>query len=223
MGAGSAASALVHFVTSHGLISEDARGKNESESQGTGLLLGGRPEILVSTRAVLDSPILGHGSWAKDPKYQEMLSDMLIEQGQRGNLQEMEMSSSNGMIPAHSHLMGAWVNAGILGAVFWAFIFWRVIKGIVQVTVLRPPLAPVYAYLLVELSWDILFSPFGSTLRMYESIVIVIMMDLLDSAPHLVRAWPSLRKRAWRRQPFRGHIPSTVPHLPSKNYHSRPI
>jgi hypothetical protein len=212
--AGSAASALVHFVTSRGLISEEAREKNESQSQGTGLLLGGRPEILISSRAVLDSPILGHGSWAKDPKYQEMLSDMMVEQGHPGNLGEMEKSSLNGLIPAHSHLMGSWVDAGILGAVFWSFILWLVIKGIVRVTVLRPPLAPISAYLLVEYSWAILFSPFGSTMRMYESMVIVIMMDLLDSAPHLVRALPPFRKRAWRRRPFRGHIPAAVPHLP---------
>jgi hypothetical protein len=216
--AGSGASALVHFVTSRGLISEEGRKKNESQAQGTGLLLGARPEIQISVRAVFDSPILGHGSWAKEPKYQEMLSDMMVEQGQPGNLGEMEVSSAYGLIPSHSHLMGAWVSAGILGAVFWAFIFWLVIKGIVRVTVLRPPLAPVYAYLLVEFSWAILFSPFGSTLRMYESMVMVIMMDLLGSAPHLVRALPPLRKRAWRRQPFRGRIPSAVPHLPKGRF-----
>ena len=212
--AGSAASALVHFVTSHGLISEEAREKNESESQGSGLLLGGRPEILVSARAVLDSPILGHGSWAKDPKYQEMLSDMMVEQGKQGNLGEMERSSVNGLIPAHSHLMGSWVDAGILGAIIWVYIFWLVIQGMVRVTVLRPPLAPIYAYLLVEYCWAILFSPFGSTMRLYESMVIVIMLDLLDSAPHLARTLVPLRMRPWRRQPFRSRIPSAVPHLP---------
>ena len=61
-------------------------------------------------------------------------------------------------------------------------------------------LAPLYAFLLVEYSWAILFSPFGSSLRMYESMVIVIMLDLLDSAPHLVSALARLRKRPWRRQ-----------------------
>ena len=102
-------------------------------------MLGGRPEILVSSRAVLDSPILGHGSWAKDFKYNEMLNDLLIEQGKRENyLQDLD-PDWRGLIPVHSHLMGAWVWAGILGAIFWAYIFWLVIKGIVRVSILRPP------------------------------------------------------------------------------------
>jgi hypothetical protein len=185
VGAGWAASALVHFVTSRGLISEEAREKNESQSQGTGLLLGGRPEILVSARAVLDSPILGHGSWAKDSKYQEMLSDMMIEQGQPGNLALMERSALNGIIPAHSHLMGAWVSAGILGAVFWAYIFWLVIKGIIRVTTLLPPSAPLYAFMLQGALWDILFSPFGANLRIQDSFVILIILDLLETKPAL--------------------------------------
>jgi hypothetical protein len=213
-GASWASSALVHFVTSRGLISEEAREKNEYESQGSGLLLGGRPEILVSARAVLDSPILGHGSWAKDPKYQEMLSDMMVEQGKQGNLGDMERSSVNGLIPAHSHLMGSWVDAGILGAIIWAYMFWLVIQGMVRVNAVRPPMSPIYAFLLVEYSWAILFSPFGSTMRLYESMVIVIMLDLLDSTPHLVRTLVPLRMRVWRRQPFHGRIPSAVPHLP---------
>ena len=137
IGAGLAASALVHLATSAGFVSEGAQAKNEEQSGGGigGILLKGRPEILVSSRAVMESPILGHGSWAKDYKYEEMLSDMQVEQGMQANLQDAE-ANSGGQIPAHSHLMNAWVWAGFLGAVFWIFILWLVIKGIVRVTIL---------------------------------------------------------------------------------------
>jgi hypothetical protein len=198
----------VHLATSAGLVGEEAQAKNEAQTTGGGILLGGRPEIQVSSRAVMESPILGHGSWAKDKKYEEMLSDIMVERGMRGNLREVE-GLTEGLIPTHSHLMGAWVWAGILGAVFWAYLFWLVIRGIVCISILRPSMAPIYAYLLVEYVWSILFSPFGSTLRIYESLVIVIMLDLLDSASRFVSALARLRKRPWRRQVFHGRL--TVP------------
>lgn len=176
-----AASSLVHWVTSAGLIGEEAQAKNEEEAQGSGLLLGARPEILVSSRAVMESPLLGHGSWAIDYRYVEMLNDILVEEGKEGNLEELE-EASGGLIPAHSHLMGAWVSAGVLGAVFWTLLLWWVIRAIIQVGILRPPLAPLYAEMLVNYFWAILFSPFGSTLRVEESLLIIVMLDLL-SAP----------------------------------------
>ena len=44
--------------------------KYEQESAGYyGVLLGGRPELLAELPAVYDSPILGHGSWAREPLY----------------------------------------------------------------------------------------------------------------------------------------------------------
>src|SRR5206468_4091362 len=115
-------------------------------------LLGGRPEIQVSLEAVKDSPILGYGSWAQDRKFVEMLFDIEVEQGvyEVSDLAEFE----NNFIPTHSHLMGAWVWAGILGASFWFYILWLTGRATVRVAVTRPPLAPVYAYLVVTTFWQ---------------------------------------------------------------------
>lgn len=214
VGAGWAASALVHFATSSGFVNEEAQAKNENQAQGSGILLGGRPEILVSSRAVLESPILGHGSWAKDYKYDEMLHDIQVEQGKQTNLQDL-IGASEGLIPAHSHLMTAWVWAGILGAVFWIFILWLVIKAIVRVTILRPALAPIYAWMLASYAWDILFSPFGSSLRIQESLLLVVIIEMLGAERAGVKAalvW--MRGRKWRRQGFRGRIPTARSKIP---------
>ena len=57
-----------------GLLGENARQIYEQQARGDlGLLIGGRSEILVSIRAIMDSPIIGHGSWAKDYRYSETL------------------------------------------------------------------------------------------------------------------------------------------------------
>ena len=203
LGSGWAASSLVKFVTSAGLIGGEAQAKNEKQFETGGLLLGGRPEIQVSSRAVLDSPILGHGSWAKDFKYVEMLDDIRVEKGVQSELQYVE-EDSKGLIPAHSHIMGAWVWAGILGAVFWAYLLWPVIQGIVRVTVLLPPLAPIYVYLMIGMLWSILFSPFSTLARIGEALTIVLIVDLLGSEASSVKALNWTRRRRWRRHSFRG-------------------
>jgi hypothetical protein len=174
------ASGILHLASSFGLLGEEAQNKNEVQAKAKGgLLLGGRPEILVSSRAVLDSPILGHGSGAKDQKYVEMLNDLQAEYGAPVNL-SYATKVGGGLIPTHSHLMGAWVQAGILGAILWFYLFFLAVKGIIRASSVRPALAPIIVFILTGLLWDILFSPFSNTRRVMVSMAIVIILDLLD-------------------------------------------
>lgn len=188
---------LVRFATESGYLKEEAVLKNKEEQQSAGgLLLGGRPEILVSSQAVLDSPILGYGSWAKNYKYVEMLSDIQSKWGIQVDLDYTE-ELLQGLIPTHSHLMGAWVQAGILGAVFWFYMLWLVVRGLIRLSVLRPPLAPILAFMLTSFLFDILFSPFASTRRLTEGFLVVILFDMLRSGT----ASKISRIRVWRRHP----------------------
>jgi len=186
------AARLVEFVTSAGLVSEEAKQKNEMQGRGGSLLLGGRPEIQVSLQAVKDSPIVGYGSWAQDPKYVEMLFDMQLEQGLIDREDMLEYESD--LIPTHSHLMGAWVWAGILGGVFWFYILWLALRCIIRIAISRPPLAPVYMAMAIGLVWGILFSPFGLSVRVGDALVLVIVIDLLESSPSSRKAATSLRR-----------------------------
>jgi len=176
--AGALAGEVMTGLAASGALGQAAQEKNRQQTMaGWGILIGGRPEILVSSRAVMDSPILGHGSWAKDPKYSEMLMQIQSEYGMN---QSDEGQKFEGVIPSHSHLMNAWVNAGILGAVFWFYILVSTMKSLIRITILRPPVTPVYAFLMTAFVWDILFSPFGGNRRIYESLWLVIICDLLD-------------------------------------------
>jgi hypothetical protein len=206
LAAAGAADGLVHLATTAGLLGEDAQAKNESELQGkAGLLLGGRPEILVSSRAVLDSPILGHGSYARDYKYVEMLVDLQTRMGipPEESMWDLEEGGS-GLIPAHSHLMSAWVYAGVLGAIFWIYLWPLTLKGILKVAILKPPLTPIYTYMLIGLLWDILFSPFGAQDRITCAFLVVVLVDLLNPATSIAGKSKWLRSRKWQRRPLRG-------------------
>ena len=196
LAAGWSANQLVMYATKAGLLGEDAKAKNEREARAGNLILGGRPEVFIGLRAALDSPILGHGSWARDMKYAEMAAHMFhttaaatVAEGVR---------EARGVIPAHSHLVQAWVFAGIVGAIFWAYLLWLVLRAILRVAVYRPSLAPVYAWLLATYAWAILFSPFGSTSRLIEAATITIIVDLLDPG-RLKGMSSSIVAREWTR------------------------
>lgn len=176
---------LVTSLGASGALGREAQLKNSIQTRaGWGILIGGRPEILVSSRAVFDSPILGHGSWARDPKYSEMLSDIEAEFGMPPS---DEGQKFKGLIPAHSHLMEAWVFSGFLGGVFWIYIFKETLKSIVRTANLRKPETPMYAILLTGYAWAILFSPFGGLDRIQEALILVIICDLLGRDTSLRR------------------------------------
>lgn len=185
---------LVDFATASGLVNEEARLKNQTQARAGSLLLGGRPEIQVSSKAVLESPILGHGSWPEDPKYVEMLFDIEVERGVFDSSDINELSSD--LIPTHSHLMGAWVWAGILGAAFWFYILWLTARATVRIANVRPPLAPIYVWIVSGMFWEIMFSPFGLNARIYDAVAIIIMVDLLGpEQAHIQKALTVMQRR----------------------------
>lgn len=179
---GGLASYLVTHLAESGVLGYNAQMKNAEQSQNKyGILIGGRPEVLVSSRAVLDSPILGHGSWAKDVKYVDMLLDIQDKYGVGVQVDPQEKEEVlEGLIPAHSHLMTAWVWAGILGALYWAYVLGLTLKAIVRASLRPTRLTPLYVYVLVSFIWDILFSPLGATGRIDTIFYIICALDILN-------------------------------------------
>jgi hypothetical protein len=165
-------------AASSGLLGLEAKEKYEFQSKGDlGLLLSGRVESLVSTRAIADSPILGHGSWAKDVAYIAILVDILESNGAQlaGNPYE------NALIPTHSYLLGSWVEAGVLGGLFWIAVtvlsliaLFKSFKGDAQYF-------PLASFFLLFLCWDVLFSPFGADQRFTAASRICLALCLCQS------------------------------------------
>lgn len=141
-----------------------------------GLIFGSRPEIFISSQAVLDSPIIGHGSWAEDARYGNMYYAVIAALGwdvDEATLKDSVESSE--LIPTHSVLMQAWVWAGLLGAVFWIFIL-RIITHSAFFSFTEPhALQPLAIFSYVSAIWNLLFSPFGANQRFYWALAIVII------------------------------------------------
>ena len=167
-----------------GWLGADAKDKYMAQSEGDlSLLQAGRNETLVSLQAIADAPIIGHGSWAKDMYYVLMLVDILESHGIKIQGDPFEYP----LIPTHSFIFGAWVEAGLFGGLFWAFILILLFKAIY--TLLKTPGLPAtFASLVLFLAiWDIMFSPFGAGERYKIASKICIALSILSNYPTRVR------------------------------------
>jgi hypothetical protein len=148
--------------------------KYEIQSSGAlGILLGGRSDILASSVAIIDSPLLGHGSWAKDPMYTGILFESMEELGYENT--NVAFENEDYVIPSHSYLFGAWVESGIVGAVFWVWVLWLAARALVRATG-REPLFPFFAFIGMLLIWNVLFSPYGADSRFTATYAVYAMI-----------------------------------------------
>ncbi len=175
-----AANAAIKYAAEKGIFDEATNAKFQTQSEGDyGVLVGGRPETLVAIQAIRDSPIIGHGSFPFGLKYMQLKQDIQYEHGYSDTDEPEE--SDYPVIPTHSHLTMAWVEGGILGGICWIYILVLVLRAVLRLTTLRPQLAPLYSYLLVNFLWDILYSPFGSVNRMRAAFFILLSYFILRS------------------------------------------
>jgi hypothetical protein len=146
------------------------------------IIAGGRAEILSSTRAILDSPILGHGSWAKDPKYVEL---------QKQGLQDLNIPRGNAptdpsLIPTHSYLLGSWVWAGFAGGLFWAAIAALALWVLANLFGSTSPFVPLIVFVTTLLLWNIAFSPYIANRRsvlLYGVVVCLLGLRTIRREP----------------------------------------
>jgi hypothetical protein len=171
-------STLYGFAAQKGYLGREAQWKYAWQGSGQfGLLLGGRSEILASAKAIQDSPIIGHGSWAKDPTYRVFLY-RLIDLGYGRSPEELDQYiNESDLIPAHSHIFQAWVWAGILGAVFWLVILGIIIEVLIQSNRFPNSLYIFVIFVSISSIWDIFFSPFGSLMRLHWAFQLIILIS----------------------------------------------
>lgn len=191
------------LAAAQGHLGEYAQHIYDRQGSGSfGVLLGGRSEIFVSSQAVADSPLIGHGSWAKNPKYAQRILEL-----EKFGYDVNYIAAESELIPTHSHLMGGWVEAGLLGAVFWFWILILVFRVLSNLYMVREPLAPMITFIGFLMLWDIIFSPFGAARRITVPFNIVLLMfawDMLKaSVPKEMIGNLQLRRGGGQRRPRR--------------------
>lgn len=163
------------YSAQQGWLGARAATKYAAQSGGRyGVFLGGRVGVMVSSQAILDSPVLGHGSWAKSWEYQNLLDRRLAQLGYGGS---PYLGEGVPPIPSHSYLLGAWVESGVLGAVFWALVLLVTYRAARQTYGRDDPFIVLFAFMAATLLWSVLFSPFTAQERVYAAFYIVVVLS----------------------------------------------
>lgn len=184
--------AVYSVAAQSGIMGEHAlvtyRTQENQEFGEFGVLLGGRPEVLISSQAIADSPIIGHGSWARSLYYYLKYRDLaalgfdIEQEGVRDPETLLETRGPNPEIPSHSTLFQSWVWAGIMGGVFWIYVLYLTLATLVEVLHIKNSIVPVVVHASTLLIWDILFSPYGSHQRMKIAVFMTMLIVVRELA-----------------------------------------
>jgi hypothetical protein len=170
-------------LAQNGVLGEAAQEKFLDQTKGNlNFLQGGRTESLVSLEAIKDSPIIGHGSWAKDPYYLQLLLVKLREAGlpAPGTLYDIGVKTEF-LIPTHSYVFGSWVESGILGVPIWAYVFLLAFQSLYALLKVQGQPSALLSMVAFAMMWDIFFSPFASDTRILKGLEVCILIMAVNS------------------------------------------
>lgn len=148
------------------------------------LLMAGRSEMWVGWQAFMDKFWFGHGSWAYDTtgKYRMMMYEM---QGE--NMPITVYANSRFLIPSHSVLIGYAMANGVSALFTLVIITFRFLRmGIMSFRKCDSRYLIVLSYLVIDLFWNILFSP-TSHLRLSIPINFAVIFILYLSRKNIVK------------------------------------
>jgi hypothetical protein len=144
------------------------------------LLLFGRNQIYGSKAAIMDKPLLGHGSWACDHDGKYNLIAARLYHWEKFVQKKMTKNGKDSLlIPTHSILTGAWVSGGVFAFLSMLFIFVLFMKAYARLFLNRDfqksIFFPILAVLATELVWNFLFSPL-SGLKSFMPLSLVFIL-----------------------------------------------
>jgi hypothetical protein len=166
---------LYASLAASGRLGMSAQLKYEMQSKGRySFLLGGRHQIVFSSLAIRDSPIVGHGSFAKGSS---QIRDAGVARLEDWGYEHLDpVDDQMDLLPTHSCIFGMWVDAGILAVPFWLLFLVLLWRGCIRAIMWNGVLASLQVFIAVALSWDVLFSPFGSDRRITIPLGILLLL-----------------------------------------------
>lgn len=166
-----AVSYIYETLASSGTLGEYAYQKYVRQSQSDNILEGGRSETFMGIDLIKRSPVIGYGSFPIDEG----------DQFHKNYAYEHNLTYKSypriRKLPAHSHIVGAWMENGIGGGIFWAYVLvllWKIFKSGAMLA--EPTLLPALLMTFTARIWEILFSPFG--LRVPETFFLMFLTIL---------------------------------------------
>lgn len=169
-----AVDSIYEKLAANGILGVDAQEKYYKQMMFSGNILeGGRTETFMGIQLIKENPIWGYGSYARD------INDTFHMRYAQEHNREYRGNIHERYLPAHSHIVCAWMQNGILGGLFWLYVLlmcWKVFSSGCFMN--EPRLLCLLMFQLCSLLWSICFSPFGDrVLTMFFIITLFIIYD----------------------------------------------
>ena len=148
-----------------------------------GLLAAGRPDTVAALYGVAKSPLLGFGSTNVDPDvyavYLDVSNSSYIWTDSYDALTDRAWSREWVLgTPSHSHLFGAWVDAGVIAALSWAAVLFACLYVLQRTMFWQHPAQPLFVLVSLLSIWDVLFSP--GPIRMDIAIRLAVLIYAIE-------------------------------------------
>jgi hypothetical protein len=156
---------LMLQLARNGMLPEDLAAKVISQtSHSKGLIAAGRPDSLTAMYAISKRPLTGFGAGVFDLEVFSYYSEIVAESYTNGdNYQDVYENNATRDwelgIPSHSHLLGAWADAGLFAALCWFGVLFLSLYVFVRASCFANPWTPLYLMVSIMMLWDVLFSP----------------------------------------------------------------
>jgi hypothetical protein len=145
-----------------GQFGERARAKYENQVRNKfGLIAGGRSEFVGGLLAISESPVIGYGSWPLDNTRVFARACEMMEV----KLDPSYYKRGYPLVPTHSHILGAWVESGVLGIFFWIYVLWIAGRAVYLPIHDEKRLRFWLVSSTLPLIWAIFFSPISARLE----------------------------------------------------------
>ena len=192
------------WATEKSLFPNDVQQRMQAQvSSPYGLAATSRPETAAALKAIVKRPIIGFGSKAYDNEiwgyYIDVLNSNYLSYGNYAAIYKDSFYQEwDAGLPSHSHLFGAWVDAGFLAIFSWLAVLALAFYTILSSINWRNTLTPLIIFIGSTTIWDVLFSPGPHRMDMAIRIMILTYaVQLIRNQSGLPTASrPRRRKRA---------------------------
>jgi hypothetical protein len=146
--------------------------QDEFAKRREGSNVGREAGLFVAVRGVIESPIVGYGSWPTDPRLVSLFQEEVAEEGQEyGDAARVQVFT------AHSQGLQAWIEGGVLAALFFIYYGIRLISTGFHAALRRRPdgYLPIFLVFLIYDTWHLFMSPFSGPTRLPIAVGVAII------------------------------------------------
>lgn len=187
---------VYQYAVKNGYMGEEELRKYEMQTRTEGgesvlsMLMSGRAEFFICLFAAVDNPIIGLGSFPidNDGYTMEFLSKYGTPQDYE-RVKNAEIENGARIIPWHSHIATYWLWHGVLGLIFWIYVFLLVGKTLFLRMHAYPPWFGYLSMTLPLFAWDILFSPLGLRVNIAALLVSMLIVSKMSMEKYQVMNW----------------------------------